>query len=315
VKNELEDQLLRGSIDMHVHVYPEISLKMRGRVDAVECAELSCSAGMRAIVIKSSMSSTAERARIVQKMISGIEVYGGITLNHAVGGLNPLAVDITGETGGKIVWMPTWGSRNDLSKSLYSNRYINRMKKYLRSVDRIIPGPEAGITILEGSQLKPVVKDIIQVARHHKMVIASGHLSIEESLVLVTECQKNDVSFLLTHPLNRAIDASIEDQKEVARRGGYIEHCFVSTMPMHMRLEFSVITEAIEKIGPEQTILSTDAVETWNPPPHEMMRMFIASLLYLGVGEESIRMMVRDNPRKILQLRETAVDTEENIEQ
>jgi predicted metal-dependent phosphotriesterase family hydrolase len=86
-------------------------------------------------------------------------------------------------------------------------------------------------------------------------------------------------------------------------------------MPMHMRLEFSVITEAIEKIGPEQTILSTDAVETWNPPPHEMMRMFIASLLYLGVGEESIRMMVRDNPRKILQLRETAVDTEENIEQ
>ena len=314
MRNDLEDQLLRGAIDIHAHVYPEISLRSRGRVDAVEWAELALSAGMRAIVIKSSMFPTADRALMVQKMVSGIEVYGGITLNHSVGGLNPLAVDITGETGGKVVWMPTWGSKNDLSKSLYSNRYINRMKKYIRSVDHVVPGPEAGIEIVEGLKLKSVVKEIVQVARHHRMVVASGHLSSQESLVLVTECQKQDVPFILTHPFNRAIDASIADQQEVVNRGGYVEQCFVGTMPLHMRLEFSVIAEAIEKIGPEKTILSTDAIETWNPPPPEMMRMFVASLLYLGVGEESIRIMIQENPREILGLREMPIEMEEDVE-
>ncbi|OGP64933.1 MAG: hypothetical protein A2170_14820 [Deltaproteobacteria bacterium RBG_13_53_10] len=256
---------------------------------------------MRAIVIKSQVFPTVERALLVRQVVQGIEVFGGLTLNHPLGGLNPLAVEVAGELGGKLVWMPTWGSKNDLSKSQF---YLSRMKGYLKTLGTVVPDVEAGIEILEGGRLKAVVKDIVQIARDHEMVISSGHLSLEESLVLVEECTRFGVPFLLAHPFSRSVGASIEDQKEVARRGGYIEHCFITTMPMHQRLELSKIVEAIEVVGPERTVLTTDAIQTWNPPPPEVMRMYIASLIHLEVDPEAIRIMIQDNPRKILKIAE-----------
>lgn len=296
---DIEDRLLQGAIELHAHAYPEFSLRMRGRVHEIEWAELARAAGMRAIVMKSQVFPTVERANLVRRVVSGIEVFGGITLNHPMGGLNPLAVEIAGELGGKVVWMPTWGSKNDLSKSQF---YLNRMRAYVRTLNQAVPGPDSGIEILEGGKLKSVVKEIIQIARDHKMFISSGHISIQESLVLVEECTKQGVPFTLAHPFSRSVGASINDQKEVAKRGGYIEHCFITTMPMHQRLELSRIVEAIQEIGPSQTVLTTDAIQTWNPPPPELMRMYIASLLQLNIEEEAIRRMIQENPVKILGL-------------
>lgn len=296
---DIEDQLLQGAIELHAHAYPEFSLRMRGRVHEIEWAQLARAAGMRAIVMKSQVFPTVERANLVRRVVEGIEVFGGITLNHPVGGLNPLAAEVAGELGGKAIWMPTWSSKNDLSKSQF---YLNRMKAYIRTVTQIVPGPEAGIEIVDGGKLKAVVKEIVQIARDHKMYVSSGHLSIQESLVLVEECAKQGVPFLLAHPFSRSVGASIEEQKEVAKRGGYVEHCFITAMPMHQRLELSKIVEAIEKVGPSRTVLTTDAIQTWNPPPPELMRMYVASLLQLNVKEEAIRKMIQENPSKILEL-------------
>ena len=296
---DIEDRLLQGAIELHAHAYPEFSLRMRGRVHEIEWAELARAVGMRAIVMRSQVFPTVERANLVRRVVLGIEVFGGITLNHPMGGLNPVAVEIAGELGGKAVWMPTWGSKNDLSKSQF---YLNRMKAYIRTLSQTVSGPESGIEILEGGKLKSVVKEIVQIARDHKMYISSGHLSIQESLVLVEECTKQGVPFTLAHPFSRSVGASIDDQKEAAKRGGYVEHCFITTMPMHQRLELSKIVEAIQEVGPSRTILTTDAIQTWNPPPPELMRMYVASLLQLKIEEEAIRKMIQENPAKILGL-------------
>jgi hypothetical protein len=296
---DIEDQLLQGAIELHAHAYPEFSLRMRGRVHEIEWAQLARAAGMRAIVMKSQVFPTVERANLVRRVVEGIEVFGGITLNHPVGGLNPVAAEVAGELGGKAIWMPTWSSKNDLSKSQF---YLNRMKAYIRTLSQIVPGPEAGIEIVDGGKLKPVVKEIVQIARDHKMYVSSGHLSIQESLVLVEECTKEGVPFTLAHPFSRSVGASIEEQKEVAKRGGYVEHCFITAMPMHQRLELTRIVEAIQEVGPSRTVLTTDAIKTWNPPPPELMRMYVASLLQLNVKEEAIRKMIQENPSKILGL-------------
>ena len=296
---DIEDELLQGAIELHAHAYPEFSLRMRGRVNDIQWAELARAAGMKAIVMKSQVFPTVERAQLVRKVVPGIEVFGGITLNHPMGGLNPVAVEVAAELGGKLIWMPTWGSKNDLSKSQF---YLTRMKGFIKSLNSVVPGPEQGIELLEAGKLKPVVKEIVQIARDHRMAISSGHISIQESLVLVEECTKQGVPFMLAHPFSRSVGASIEEQKEVAKRGGYIEHCFITAMPMHQRLELSKIVEAIREVGPAQTVLTTDAIQTWNPPPPELMRMYVASLLYLKVEEDLIARMIRENPAKILGL-------------
>src|SRR3954462_12331328 len=79
-----------GVIDMHVHSHPDVF----GRnMDDIDVAQLAKSRGMRGIVLKNHISETASRAALVMKVVPGIEVFGGVVLNNAVGGINPNAVE------------------------------------------------------------------------------------------------------------------------------------------------------------------------------------------------------------------------------
>src|SRR6185295_10404391 len=79
-----------GVIDMHVHSHPDVF----GRnMDDIDVAQLAKARGMRGILLKNHVSETASRAALVMKVVPGIEVFGGIVLNRAVGGINPDAVE------------------------------------------------------------------------------------------------------------------------------------------------------------------------------------------------------------------------------
>src|ERR671936_2791623 len=96
-----------GVIDFHVHSHPDVF----GRnMDDIDVAQLAKSRGMRGIVLKNHVTSTADRAALVMKVVPGIEVFGGIVLNKAVGVVTPAAVEwmhrMSGGRG-KVVWLPT----------------------------------------------------------------------------------------------------------------------------------------------------------------------------------------------------------------
>ena len=95
---------------MHVHSHPDVF----GRnMDDIDVAQLAKASGMRGILLKNHVSETASRAALVMKVVPGIEVFGGIVLNKAVGGINPDAVEwmhrVYGGRG-KVVWLPTFES-------------------------------------------------------------------------------------------------------------------------------------------------------------------------------------------------------------
>src|SRR6266540_791387 len=99
-----------GVLDMHVHSHPDVF----GRnMDDIDVAQLAKARGMRGIVLKNHISETASRAALVMKVVPGLEVFGGIVLNNAVGGVNPSAVEwmhrVYGSRG-KVVWLPTFES-------------------------------------------------------------------------------------------------------------------------------------------------------------------------------------------------------------
>src|SRR3982751_1359275 len=99
-----------GVIDFHVHSHPDVF----GRnMDDIDIAQLAKSRGMRGIVLKNHVSTTADRAALVMKVVPGVEVWGGIVLNNAVGGINPNAVEWMHRfygSRGKVVWLPTFES-------------------------------------------------------------------------------------------------------------------------------------------------------------------------------------------------------------
>jgi len=138
-------------------------------VDAIEVARLSKARRMRAIVLKNHYDPTAALAHVVRGEVPGIEVFGGIDLNLTVGGINPYAVEhmakVTGGWG-KIVWMSTFDAENQV-------RYA---KENRPSVD-----------VSKNGELLPEVKQVIALIATYGLVLATGHVSALEALMLLRE--------------------------------------------------------------------------------------------------------------------------------
>src|SRR6187399_2539575 len=105
---------LKGAIDIHVHQGPDSAPRV---IDADDVARQAKAAGMRAVVLKNHWAETASLAYMVRKMVPGIEVFGGLTQDIAMGGINPEAVKRAADMKGgyaRIVWLPTFDAQNQV---------------------------------------------------------------------------------------------------------------------------------------------------------------------------------------------------------
>jgi hypothetical protein len=106
--------LLRGSIDMHVHTGPDPV--MERSVDILQAAQQAHGCGMKALVFKSHEYPTAPMAYLINSLVPGFSTIGSISLDFGVGGLNPQALEISAKMGAKVVWMPTLCSDHDMQR-------------------------------------------------------------------------------------------------------------------------------------------------------------------------------------------------------
>jgi len=295
---EVEDRLLQGALDLHAHGHPEFTTRRRPRVSNTEWARLAAAAGMRGFVMKSHVWPTVQVAGMLAELSPELEIFGSITLNPPVGGLSPTAVEFAGQLGAKVVWMPTWAARRVPPRHSIT---LERMRPLMSTLDPERALAEDAITITEpDGSLKAVVREILTVCSAYGLTIASGHLPPEASIVLADAAREAGVRFVLTHACSGSVDASIEQQQEIARLGGFIEHVFISCMPMHQRGDPRNIATAIQAVGPEHCVMASDAGEAWNPPAPEVLRMFIASMLALGIPADAVHLMTHENPGRAL---------------
>jgi len=276
-------ELIKGAIDIHIHIGPDPN--RRRRLTANEAAVQAKEAGMRGIVLKSHDYVTTPVTYLVQQLVPGIEIFGGLSLDEEIGGLNPSTVEMAGKIQTKIIWMPTFSSQCDMEK---------------RKIDG------KGIRIVDGSgKILPVVTEILKLVIKYDMTLSTGHISTEEIFALLEEGERTGVKrTIITHPLSVSFGcrASIEDQKKMIREGVFIEHCFIATMPTSDRVDPQRIVEAIRAVGPEHCIMSTDFGQIFNPAPVEGLRMYIETLMRYGITEDEIITMVQKNPARALGL-------------
>ncbi len=275
-------ELLHGSIDMHIHHGPDP--RVERRVDALGAALHAQEAGMRAIVLKSHEYPTAPLAALAAQRAPGVHVFGSLCLDAEVGGLNPAAVEASAKLGAKVIWMPTFSAAN------------NRRYK----------GEAGGITILDDrGRLLPVVGEILELVGQHQLVLASGHLSAPEVAALVKEATGRELTrVVVTHPSEPSVGTlmDIAGQRELAAQGAYIEHCFGSTLPGGARIDPRALVEQVRAVGAERCVISTDLGQAHNPAPAEGMRMAVGCLLRWGLSEREIALLIKDNPARLLGL-------------
>jgi predicted TIM-barrel fold metal-dependent hydrolase len=107
---------------------------------------------------------------------------------------------------------------------------------------------------------------------------------------------------LITHADLDVISASKEDQKKMAEMGAIIEHSFTPCTHLRQRLDPRVIFEAINYVGADNCVMSSDMGQPVNPIPVEGFRMFIKTMLHLGISQKDIDIMTKKNPAKLLNL-------------
>lgn len=287
--NSPAGRILRGSIDGHVHFAPDIQPR---RFTAIEAALAAREMGLRGIVIKSHSYPTGPLASMVSEIIPEIAVFGGICLDHEVGGLNAHAVEASAKLGGKIVWMPVFCSAN--SKALIASRLGTE-----------IAGD--GISLLDvNGKLAPEVTEILHIIKEYDMVLATGHISAREILTLVDKAKQLGIAkIVVTHAMSDFLSESIltpDERQMLAKEGVLIEHCAWQISPTGGRTDPAEVAESIKREGPRNCIMSTDSGGVLHPNVPEGMRMFIGSMLKYGLSEEDVTYMVKLNPARLLGL-------------
>ena len=282
---------IKGLIDFHTHAAPDIF----GRaIDDDELAALAASRQMEAIVFKNHVTHTADRAWLVRKHVPGIKVFGGITLNRAVGGLNPQAVEWMWRMQGghgRVVWFPTFDADNHVRKS-------GAAPSGLRAVD-------------ERGKVLPEARAVLKVCAAQRLVVQTGHASAEEALALIEAAREEGCDrVVVTHAQFDVVDMSLAQMKRAAALGGKLELCALLMLtgpesPLEWmrhapRIPLADTAARIKAVGAQHFVLGTDLGQTGNPTPADGLQMFVTGLLAEGITRQQIEIMGRETPGALL---------------
>ena len=291
IDDDVANRLLQGALDLHVHSGPST---MARQVDHMQATEEAAAAGMRGILFKDHHYSVAPFIPIMDRLIGhlGVKMYSGLVLNNSVGGLNPFVVDAQLKMGAKLIWMPTAQSANHIRSSARKSRLASNVQ--------LKPSP--GITVVDAyGEILDEVKQILDSIAEFDAILSSGHLHVWEIWKLFTEAKKRGVKRLLVNHPMYGLHFTYEDIAEMADFGALIEQ----SACLYIDSRFNVFSpqelkEHILAAGVARSSIGSDLGQVDNPTPVEGMRQVIKLCLALGFSEDDVRLMVRDNPARLV---------------
>ncbi|HEX9342105.1 MAG TPA: DUF6282 family protein [Actinomycetota bacterium] len=283
---------LDGAVDLHCHPYPDLFPRL---ADDLDIALAARDAGMKALVLKCHHESTVSRAYLVQRMVPGIRVFGGVVLNSYVGGVNPAAVEAALRLGGKEVWMPTVDAGYHAQVHGGTGGYDNQQG-----------GRQAGegiwVTDREG-RLRPEVADVLALVAEHRAILGTCHLSPAEIVALVREARDVGVEkIVVTHPFFKVPNLDLDTLEELARLGAMPEFGYCTISPAWQYAAPAKIVAAVQRVGAERCLLVSDTGQRHNPLPSEALRVFAQTVFEKGLSEAEVTTMTARNPSDLLDL-------------
>jgi len=282
---------IKGLIDFHTHAAPDVF----GRaVDDDELAALAAARQMEAVVFKNHVALTADRAWLVRKHVPGINVFGGIVLNGAVGGINPQAVEWMWRMQGgygRVVWFSTFDADNHVKQ---------------RGTG------EAGLRVVDdGGAVLPAAREVLKICARQRLVVHTGHMSAEQALAVIAAAREEGCDrIVVTHAQFEVVGMTEPQMKQAAAMGAKMELCALGMLvgpeaPLEwmrhsIRVPLADTAARIRNVGARHFVLGTDLGQTGNPTPADGLQMFVQGLMAEGVTREQIETMGREVPGALL---------------
>ncbi|GGF46256.1 hypothetical protein GCM10011519_20250 [Marmoricola endophyticus] len=295
--SERARELVRGGFDVHVHVAPDV---MERRIADSDLAHTFAEAGLGGFVLKSHYVPTTERAAVVNTL-GGARAVGAVTLNAAVGGMNPIAVEIAARGGAGFVWMPTVDSANQRA-CLASDPEGAKPPMWAQLQDDLRRAGMAAdpVPVLDADgTLLPRTRQVLQVIATHDLVLATGHLHGDEISAVVEAAVATGVRrIVVTHPEFTSQRLDSEKQQELAAQGALLERCY--TTPLTGKVGWETWFRHIREAGPESSVVSSDLGQPFNPPVEDGLGLAADRLLEHGFSDDEVRTMTVTNTRALV---------------
>ena len=278
-------KLMDGLIDVHCHSGPAATTHRL--YDVLDMAKQASEVGQRALVSKAHNVPTTRDAIIAQKCHNEwaavnnkkrVDLFGGVVLNYAVGGLNPDAVVSAYRLGGKYVWLPNLDAAHH----------------------RRVVGVEGGIELLdENGKVVPELKEILSLIAEGDMTLGVGHNSTKERFAVVDEAVKMGVKRIeVTHVNFPLTWMTPEQAKTIASKGALVGIYVMEFKPPTFHLEEAL--DIIRVVGPEHIVIASDCGHFQMSPPVAGLRLMITQLLIAGVPDKDVEKMVKTNPATLV---------------
>lgn len=291
-------ELIKGAYDLHVHSAPDI---LPRKMNDIEMAQRIIDSGMAGYAIKSHYFCTSERAEMINTLYPKCHAVGTMCLNSSVGGINPSAVEMAGRSGAKLIWFPTCDSEHEIAHVFDGNP--NKKLPYWAQI--IIEMKEAGIktptiSILnQEGKLTAKTHEVLEILANQNMILATGHLSHEETFALVKAAKEHKVNkIIVTHVDFPTTFYTIEEQKALLNYGAIMEHCYTTFATG--KVDFEVTKDQIKALGADNIIIGTDLGQKTALYPDEGLLEFATKLFDSGFSADQVRKMTVDNAVNLL---------------
>ena len=316
--------LLKGAIDIHVHAGPHLKSSPRS-VTPIQAAIQARDAGMRAIVFMDVFEMSNGTSQLVNEAVPDFQTFGGMNLNTVYGGMNPRAVKTSLYYGDGAKYV-AFGTHSTHWMTSREGQYIDGEFKEFWKTDAKFRAEELGRSIMIPVNEAPsadLVEILRLIASHPDVYMITGHVSADEALRLTELGAEFGIEKMVVSSTIFKI-ATMDQLHEMVENGAYIEYTLAAyghssgtrKTDYYVEIEYAsdpipgnypktsvkTIAEQSEELGYENCILATDFGVYTLPPPFEGFREFISLMLDLGVPEENIIKMVRDNPASLLGL-------------
>jgi hypothetical protein len=136
--------------------------------------------------------------------------------------------------------------------------------------------------------------EILDIAKDNDMVVATGHVSVEEHRVLVAEAQRHGIERIVVSHVRA--DTSLELRRQMADQGAVIELVY------RPGVNLKPLIESARAVGVERCAMTVDGGQAFSALPAEAFRTFVGQLLFHGMSVDEVKMMAQKVPARVLGL-------------
>lgn len=261
---------------------------------ALECQK----AGMAGFALKSHHGSSVEIAEVLNHQFSQFKVYGGLSLNHFVGGINMYAVEAAVQLGAKFIWLP----------SIHAKQHYE-VYRCFGSFDIKIPSqvrvPKQGLSVLQekSKELNPEIKELLHYLDGKGVIVGTAHLSPAEIFAIqkYQHSEKIRLNLLINHVLFPVPGATLRQLKELQSPSTWFEFAYLSVSPLVRARTTVEVAQVLKDFSEERSILVSATGQKENLKSPDALEQFAYELAEKGVKKERLKRMLKDSPKELLE--------------